>query len=157
MGCACRARRGTYRTVWTVSVHNTSASSSRPGQRLAGLAVPGWGRTGSAPQVLHNFHLFERRLEQHRRIAHGFERGPAAIFGSAARELTCHAISFPQVTCPLVRLPDAFQRFSITLACFPRFFSLLPETFRLRARPFDVVPLWSHDISLRHECTFQIA
>jgi len=79
------------------------------------------------------------------------------MFGSAARELSGHAISLAKVTCPLFLLADAFQRFSIALACFPRFFSLLPETFRLRARPFDVVPLWSHDISLRHECTFQIA
>ena len=119
-------------------------------QRLAGLALPPWRRTGSAPQVLHNFHLFERRLEQHRRIAHGFERGPAAMFGSAARELSGHAISLAKVTCPLVRLPDPFQRFSIALVCFPRLFSPLPETFLRGARAFHFVPLWARDIFLRH-------
>ena len=31
-------------------------------QRLAGLALRTWWRTGSAPQVLYNFHLFQRRL-----------------------------------------------------------------------------------------------
>jgi hypothetical protein len=72
------------------------------------------------------------------------------MFGSAARELTGHAISLPQVTCPLVRLPDAFQRCSIALACFPRLFSPLPETFRRRPRAFHFVPLWSRDIFLRH-------
>ena len=79
------------------------------------------------------------------------------MFGSAARELSCHAISLAKVTCPLFLLPDAFQRFSIALACFPRFFSPLPDTFRLRARPFHLVPLWSRPISLQHECTFHIA
>jgi len=76
------------------------------------------------------------------------------MFGSAARELSCHAISLAKVTCPLFLLPDAFQRFSMALAYFPRFFSPLPETFRLRARAFHFVPLWSRHIFLRHDVPF---
>jgi hypothetical protein len=108
----------------------------------------------SAPQVLHDFHLFERRLEQHRRIAHGFKRGPASMFGVAARELSCYATRLTKVTRPLVLLPDALQRCSIALACFSRFFSPLPETFRRRSRARHFVPLWSRDILLRHDAPF---